>query len=284
MFSSSPFSSSFAPVQRTSVAPADSPSPGGSGLALWPPLGQAGLPTLSESPQGFTKDAEVLERDFLGALRIDHGYSACDWDRAAQALIDACMYLPGPTAKVDSLGRWCDALGPSLYPAFIGVLCVVGDRGSPDARRAVAGTMADAICDGRLPSGPRAAWGAASHHVGGACRLGPLEYLCAGYAEPGAQTAPDAASFGRALQALLSLLSQSHDARSLYGEQLRAVAENPLGGALSRSTGEALCRLADEWSACGDRLNLPVDAFMSACAPSDRQGGLWACALAGLHR
>jgi len=195
-----------------------------------------------------------------------------DWPAAAQALIDGCAYLPDAQARVQLLERLCDALGPALYPALIGVLCMVGDQGSEAARAVVADTLVDALCSGRLPSGRRAAWGAASSDVRSTRSLGPVEYLCAWHAEPGVQQALSAPNFDRALRSLLALVSQTGAARSLYCERLRAVADDPLGGALSRGTRDGLRQLASAWDTCGSDLQVPVDAFMNAVKGSGMQG------------
>lgn len=70
--------------------------------------------------------------------------------------------------------------------------------------------------------------------------------------------------FDRALRALLVLVSQNAIARALYCERLRAVADDPLEGALSRGTRAAIRQLAASWETCGVDFQLPVDAFVEA--------------------
>lgn len=199
-----------------------------------------------------------------------------DWVSAAQILVDGCAYLPGMQARVQLLERLGNSLGPALYPALIGVLCTIGDQGSDAAMAAVADTLVEALRSGRLPSGRRAAWGAApavSAQAQGTRCLGPVEYLCAWHAEPAAPqgAAMSALQFDRALRALLALVSQTDMARALYCERLRAVADDPLGGALSRGTRGAMRQLASSWETCGADFQVPVDAFVDAARGQGRQ-------------
>lgn len=189
-----------------------------------------------------------------------------DWQAAAQLLIDGCAHLREPSARVELLERLCSALGDELYPALLGVLCTVGERGSVHAQRAVASTLVDALRSGRVPSGGRPAWGASAPRSGAHSlrRLGPLEYLCAWYAQPGGMAPPSAAGFDRALQALLALVASDDDARLLYCARLRAVADDPLSGTLTRSTRDGLQQLAQVWQRDGGHPQAAVDAFLQA--------------------
>ena len=78
------------------------------------------------------------------------------WDAAAQLLVDGCAHAPDAAYRVDLLERLCLALGDQLYPAFLKVLCVVSERGTPAAQVAVADALVDALRSGRLPAGRRA--------------------------------------------------------------------------------------------------------------------------------
>ena len=211
------------------------------------------------------------------------------WDAAAQLLVDGCAHAPNAAYRVDLLERLCLALGDQLYPAFLNVLCIVSERGTPAAQVAVADALVDALRSGRLPAGRRAAWGAAwgagrdpgavaysvrpgvsngasaqvPRSVLGAA-LGPVEYLCAWYAEPNGVDAPSASSFDRTLLALLRLVSQSERARTLYAARLRALAEDPLDGTLSRRARQALQALAAAWQAINGSPAAAVDAALQA--------------------
>ncbi|MDR2154952.1 MAG: hypothetical protein LBE78_07995 [Burkholderiaceae bacterium] len=189
-----------------------------------------------------------------------------DWYGAAEALIEACVYLSAPEDRVRWLERLCISLGDTLYPAFLHVLCHVGEHGDPDAQKAVADVLVLALQSGRLPSGRYSAWGAV--HGAATRAMGPIEYLCAWYAQPGSRGPLSATAFDRAARALLSLVSHSESARRLYCAKLLADAEDPLGGAWSRQTRQALQIMARTWAAA----NAPpqhaganaVDAFLAA--------------------
>lgn len=189
-----------------------------------------------------------------------------DWAAAAQLLVDGCAWLPQAQDRVRLLERLCEALGTALYPTLIGVLAHVGDRGTPAARAAVARTLMDGLCSGRVPSGRLAAWGTpTATAAGGAMRsLGPIEYLCAWYAQPGGPQALQAAEFTPALAALLRLVSEVDPARRLYCERLRSAADDPLDAALARGTRAGLRQLADTWQHCGADLDRAVAAFVGA--------------------
>jgi hypothetical protein len=192
-----------------------------------------------------------------------------DWIGASQILIDGCAHAPHAQARVDVLERLCIALGDSLYPAFLNVLSLIGERGSPSAQSAVAEGLVDALRSGRLPSGKRSAWGAASSPTHSHSRaptvstvsLGPIEYLCA--EQP--QGAGDASSgFSSTLTALLRLVNHNDRARQLYIARLQAIAQDPLDGGLSRSTRQVLQALADAWSRATNTPAQVVDAAVQA--------------------
>ena len=52
-----------------------------------------------------------------------------DWSGAAEVLIEGCAHLPTPEERVRWLERLCLSLGDTLYPAFLQVLCRVGEHG-----------------------------------------------------------------------------------------------------------------------------------------------------------
>ncbi|MFN7724623.1 MAG: hypothetical protein ACK5QH_06090 [Rubrivivax sp.] len=174
--------------------------------------------------------------------------AAPDWAAAAQGLVDGCAHAPNAAWRTELLERVCAALGDQLYPAFLNVLCLVGERGSDAAQAAVADALVDALCSGRLPAGRRPAWGLAGRW-GEA--LGPLEYLCVGYADPPAGQAPSAAHADRALQALLALLWHSPRAWALYAARVQALTEAPPDGTLTRGARQALLALAAAMQASG---------------------------------
>jgi hypothetical protein len=176
------------------------------------------------------------------------------WAHAARALVDGCVDLPADEDRVALLCTICDRLGDELYPALLRVLCTIGHHGDHAARAAVARALVHALRTGRLPSGRRSAWGASgpAQYQDTYARtrsLGPLEYLCAWHAQAEAANALAAGAFERSARALLDLVSASAEARALYCEKLLADVDDPLSGALTRQTREALRALATAWAA-----------------------------------
>ncbi|MBC7955995.1 MAG: hypothetical protein H7Y33_09020 [Cytophagales bacterium] len=174
-----------------------------------------------------------------------------DWDQSAQALIDGCVALATPELKVRFLDRVCLSLGDRLYPAFLRLLCLVSDNADEPARRAVVRTLTHALATGRLPSGRLQAWGGhrSEQQAWSASTrsLGPLEYLCAWPGRRDSELAmPD---FAAATRSVISLVMIDDEAGALYRRKLRQDIDDPLGGALSRTTRAALAELVDAWEA-----------------------------------
>lgn len=176
------------------------------------------------------------------------------WAQAAQALVDGCIDLPDDESRVALLATVCDALGDELYPAFLRVLWLIGQQGDHAACAAVARALVHALRTGRLPSGRRSAWGDSaptpSQSAYGRTRcLGPLEYLCAWHSQAEPVRALSAAQFHLAARSVMDLVAACREARLLYCEKLLADADDPLPGALTRQTREALRALAAAWAA-----------------------------------
>jgi hypothetical protein len=201
------------------------------------------------------------------------------WVQAAQSLVDACADLHDAEDRVALLATVCDGLGDELYPAFLRVLWTVGQHGDHSACAAVADALVHALRTGRLPSGRRGAWGVHAPLHGGAYAqprsLGPIEYLCAWHAqaEPPHALAPE--HFHVAARAVMGLVAASREARMLYCEKLLADANDPLAGALTRRTRNALRALAGAWAggASPDDASACFLAALSA-APSRMPGAL----------
>jgi hypothetical protein len=175
------------------------------------------------------------------------------WAQAARALVDGCVDLPADEDRVALLGTVCDRLGDELYPALLRVLCTIGRHGEHAARAAVARALVHALRTGRLPSGRRGAWGASepSQYPDGYARtrsLGPLEYLCAWHTQAEPEQALPAEQFQSTAAAVMDLVAASAEARALYCEKLLAEVDDPLSGALTRQTREALRALAQAWT------------------------------------
>jgi len=176
------------------------------------------------------------------------------WVLAAQALVDGCVDLPDDDDRVALLATVCDGLGDELYPAFLRMLWTIGQHGDHAACAAIARALVHALRTGRLPSGRRTAWGASApaealSAYGRTRSLGPLEYLCAWHAQADASSALSAEQFQLAARAVMDLVGSSREARLLYCEKLLADVDDPLSGALTRQTREALRALATAWAA-----------------------------------
>lgn len=177
-----------------------------------------------------------------------------DWHAAAQSLVDGCAALETGELRVRLLERLCTSLGDNLYPAFLEILCAVGEYGDWNAQGLVAETLVHALSTGRLPSGKLTAWGAYTVNSGSFAQtrsLGPIEYLCAWYAQPGGRSPLSADAFDRTARALLSLIATKADAKALYCAKLRADVDDPLEGSLARATRVALSELINIWQAGG---------------------------------
>jgi hypothetical protein len=194
-----------------------------------------------------------------------------NWTQAARALISGCVDLRHDDDLAALLEAVCRGLGDELYPAFLRVLAEVGRQGQHDARAAVARALVHALRTGRLPSGRRGAWGASA---GGGARsrsMGPLEYLCAWAVQSSGadgDTLP-AADFESAAQAVMTVVSASNSARLLYCEKLLADAADPLEGALSRNTRQAMAAMAQAWAGGA----MPAEAAARFVMALPRQAG-----------
>jgi len=197
-----------------------------------------------------------------------------DWHGAAEVLIEGCAHLPDDEQRVRWMERLALALGDALYPAFLKVLCLVGEQGDAAAQRAVAHALVQALASGRLPAGRQASWGSPSAAASGR-PFGPIEYLCAWHAQGGTQALP-AAAFDRTARAVLGLVSHSPAAHQLYRAKLLADADDPLDGSWTRGSRDALKALAQAWRQPGCEA-AAVDAFLHTL-----HGG--GSGLAALHR
>lgn len=189
-----------------------------------------------------------------------------DWHAAAQSLVNGCSSVDTNEQRVRLMERLCASLGDELYPAFLNILCVISLSADQKAQILVAETLVHALTTGRLPSGKRVAWGAegASAAVFGQTRsLGPIEYLCAWYAQPTGSKPLTAAAFYRIAHALISLISVEEKAKALYCAKLRADVADPIEGALARSTRQALSEMIQAWEEGGSPENV-VSSFQNA--------------------
>lgn len=197
------------------------------------------------------------------------------WAHAAQALVDGCVDLPDDEDRVALLAAVCEGLGDELYPAFLRVLWTIGQHGEHAACAAVARALVHALRTGRLPSGRRSAWGTSAvtqpqAAYGRTRSLGPLEYLCAWHAQAEPVRALNSAQFHTAARALMDLISASREARLMYCEKLLADVDDPLSGALTRRTREALRALATAWSEGASSFD--ASARFLCALPNERGG------------
>ncbi len=196
------------------------------------------------------------------------------WAQAAQALVDGCVDLPDDEDRVALLAAVCDGLGDDLYPAFLRVLWTVGRHGDHSACAAVARALVHALRTGRLPSGRRSAWGASAPAPGAYGRtrsLGPLEYLCAWHTQADPVRALSSSQFHLAARALMDLISASREARLLYCEKLLADVDDPIAGALTRQTREALRALATAWAAGAESSDASARFLLALPEPRARR-------------
>lgn len=186
-----------------------------------------------------------------------------DWHSAAQTLVDGCNALNGMEDRVRLIEQFADKLGDQLYPAFIQILSLISVCGDSAAKSLLTEALLHAMQSGRLPSGRLAAWGAmqtpANNRFGQARSLGPVEYLCAWYAQPSGRAPLSEHAFRVAAGHLIDLFDSNTAVKRLYCAKMCADLEDPLGGALSRGTQDAMLKLVKSW-----QQNLPANDIIGA--------------------
>lgn len=193
-----------------------------------------------------------------------------DWHSAAQDLINGLCNLPDAEQQIELLETVCVKLGDRLYPAFLQILHVIDQHADDSARAIMARTLVDCLQTGRLPSGKLSAWGSSSFTgdsaFGQSRRLGPIEFVCAWYAQPSSESPMSKQQFSIILESLLSLVASDDLAKQLYCHKLIADAEDPLGGSLSSQTRTGLIEMTHQWKtiAPGNSTTTAVAAFLSS--------------------
>ncbi|ASJ70515.1 hypothetical protein [Granulosicoccus antarcticus] len=193
-----------------------------------------------------------------------------DWHAAAQDLISGLCSLDDKEERIELLESVCVKLGDRLYPAFLQILHVIDEYADDEARSIMASTLVNCLQTGRLPSGKLAAWGSSSYTgdsaFGQSRRLGPIEFVCAWYAQPSTETPMSQQQFSIILNSLLSLVSSNSNAKQLYCQKLISDAEDPMGGSLSKQTRAGLIDMTQIWQiAAPEDLHTPVvEAFLHA--------------------
>jgi len=175
-----------------------------------------------------------------------------DWHAAAQTLVNAFNALEKPEQRILLTEKLCDRLGGNLYPAFLQILFNVERYADEDAKSLVTSTLVFGLNSGRLPSGKLSAWGSSAvpdaSAFGQTRSLGPIEYLCAWYAQPSDQSPLALAAFSNIATSLLRLANSDQASKALYCAKLAQDAEDPLSGSLSRQTRSAIGALAKTWA------------------------------------
>jgi len=179
-----------------------------------------------------------------------------DWHAAAQSLVNGFNSLDSADQRILLTEQLCDRLGGNLYPAFLHILFNIEQFADSSSKALVTSTLVYGLNTGRLPSGKLAAWGSSelpSNSAFGQTRsLGPIEYICAWYAQPNDQSSIPMSSFNTILTSLINLVEHDTTAKSLYCSKLLADSEDPLGGGMSGQTRVAIGELAASWQADND--------------------------------
>lgn len=193
-----------------------------------------------------------------------------DWDAAAQDLISGLQARSAGEERVQLLESVCLQLGDQLYPAFLQILHFLQSNTDRASHVIMASTLVDCLQSGRLPSGKLAAWGSSTYSgdkaFGQSRRLGPIEFVCAWYAQPSTEAPLSLQQFSIVLQSLLKLVSSDTTARQLYCFKLASDADDPLGGSLSSQTRAGLRAISQSWQhiEADESHQSVVDAFLSA--------------------
>lgn len=187
-----------------------------------------------------------------------------NWHGAAQGLVDGLQSLETPVEKITLMERMCVQLGDSLYPAFLQILFTLEQHADSKAADIVSATLVECIRSGRLPSGRLSAWGSSGltgdSAFGQTRVLGPIEYACAWYVQGGTNYPLTLQQFTQIISSLLRLVSTNETAKNHYCLKLQGDIDDPISGALSNSTRNALQALIDSWQLDNNPL-LAINAF-----------------------
>lgn len=190
-----------------------------------------------------------------------------DWHSAAQDLINGLHALDDKEHKIRLLESLCDKLGDQLYPAFLQILYSLEQFADTESKQLVATTLVECIRSGRLPSGRLSAWGSGSltgdSAFGQTRVLGPIEYVCAWYAQGGNAQPLSLQQFNQIMVSLLSLVATNDTAKNFYCQKLQGDIDDPMSGALSNTTRQGLQELIEVWTQ-SDNIDDAVDTFVSS--------------------
>lgn len=178
-----------------------------------------------------------------------------DWNAASYELANQLQQLNDLNSRVELLDSLCNRLGPAMYPAFLQLLFYIEHHADADVQKRLTDTLAYAMSTGRLPSGTLPAWGSTSSTTSNRYRpshaLGPIEFLCAWYAQPTSLPQLHDTTFDGALSALMRLVDSNRAAQKMYCYNLNMDAINHSIGMFSRATRKGITKLAKAWNANG---------------------------------
>lgn len=190
-----------------------------------------------------------------------------DWHSAAQDLINGLHALNKAEDQIRLLENLCDKLGDNLYPAFLQILYALEQFADTESKQLTASTLVECIRSGRLPSGRLSAWGSASvtgdSAFGQTRVLGPIEYVCAWYAQGGTAQPLSLLQFSHIMTSLLGLVAANSTAKDFYCQKLQGDIDDPMSGALSNATRQGLQELIEVWQH-SDSISDCIDAFVSS--------------------
>lgn len=190
-----------------------------------------------------------------------------DWHSAAQDLIDGLHVLNTAEDRISLLQEVCDQLGDNLYPAFLQILFALEQFSDNKAKALMASTLVECIRTARLPSGKLSAWGSnaltGDSAFGQTRVLGPIEYVCAWFAQGGTVQPLSLQQFRLITTSLLQLVGSDSTAKNYYCQKLQGDIDDPISGALSNTTRQGLRELIDVWQQAN---SIPdaIDAFVSS--------------------
>jgi len=174
-----------------------------------------------------------------------------DWVGAAEDLLSSFLSLDNIDDRLEVMDAVCRRLEQGLYPAFLHILFIIEQHASENEKLLVTSTFLHALHNDRLPEGRIPAWGADTAYTnsgfGHGRSLGPLEFTCAWFSQPGGLPQLSAQEFETITSSFIRLFSITPDIRKNYCERLIRVSEDTISGSLSSTTRIALRRIAERW-------------------------------------
>lgn len=195
-----------------------------------------------------------------------------DWHGAARLLLSGFRSMDNLDDRVRLLDKLSAKLDCGLYPAFLQILFYIENTADEPCKNLIADTFLHAITSGRMPEGKVPAWGAVEpigdSAYGHTRRLGPIEFTCAWYAQPGSLPEIDRTDFKSVTASLIRLFSINRSAHRLYCQKLIADSNDTISGTLSASTRNAIFEMAQQWAA-----HEPADQLIESFIAKTEQNG-----------